>query len=625
MKKVAFFTGQLFGEFQMEVTKALERETKKRGYQLDIFVNFGVYGDNFLYAEGEKSIMQIPHLEEYEGVILAADTFELPGFDEDLTKYLKKNYQKPVINLRKEQEDGYNIIIDDELAMETMVEHLITVHNFERICFVTGKMSMLDAQRRLRGYLNTMAKHNLPVSEHMVFEGDYWRNVGPGAVECFLKLDPKPQAIVCSNDYMAISVCDALQTRGIRVPEDIAVTGFDDLDEAKFYVPPITSMRVPSDRMGIRAIEVLDEIAQGKTLNAKQMIPVHTSIRGSCGCNKRLEMNSVQNLLSQKVNLENTLSLLAYMSVSFDNADSYENLMNTANFYARRLPFSRMYLCFNDQEEFDSMETDEKPPYSNHMVLKTILGDNEPIFLEQKFERSDILPKEFRKEDETIYCVTLHDRVDYFGYIAMTVKELNNIQYVFQIWLLALADALGKLKMYSTNHELVELREKYELDPLTGIGNRRRLEKAVRVRHEKLISSREPFALLSIDMDDLKTINDTYGHPEGDYAITAIARILDSECAGSGVAVRTGGDEYVVCLDTGDSDVVSDYVRRVKNRIDKENQSGRHEYKLSISVGYVIANKDIPLMESIKIADEKMYAEKKGKKHRQRAGKEAEE
>ena len=90
MKKVAFFTGQLFVEYQVEVTKALEEEAKKRGYQLDIFVNFGVYGDNFIYAEGEKSIMQIPYLEEYEGVILAADTFELPGFDEELTQYLKK-------------------------------------------------------------------------------------------------------------------------------------------------------------------------------------------------------------------------------------------------------------------------------------------------------------------------------------------------------------------------------------------------------------------------------------------------------------------------------------------------------------------------------------------------------
>ena len=618
MKKVAFFTGQLFVEYQVEVTKALEEEAKKRGYQLDIFVNFGVYGDNFIYAEGEKSIMQIPYLEEYEGVILAADTFELPGFDEELTQYLKKHYGKPVINLRKEKEEGYSIVIDDVQATEAIVEHMITVHGFERICFVTGKLSMLDAQRRLQGYRNVMEKYHLPVTEHMIYEGDYWRGVGAPAVKWFLDQDPPPQAIVCSNDYMAISVCDALTARGIRIPEDIAVTGFDDLDEAKFYFPPITSMRVPTDRMGIRAIEILDEIAQGRKLAAKQMVPVHTSIKGSCGCNKKLEMSSVQNLLNQKVNLENTLSMLAYMSVSFDNADNYESLMNTANFYARRLPIRRMYICFNDQEELDSIESDEKPPYSHNMVLKTILGDKEPIFLEQKFERRKILPEEYRNEGESIYCVTFRDRMDYFGYIAMTMKRLDNIQYVFQIWLLSLADALGKLKMYSTSHELVELREKYEIDPLTGIGNRRRLEKAVRARHEKLISSREPFALLSIDMDDLKTINDTYGHPEGDCAITTIAHILDSECTGCGVAVRTGGDEYVVCLDTGDSDEVLDFVKRVKNRIDEENRTGRHEYKLSISVGYAIATKEIPLVESIKIADERMYAEKKGKKHRRR-------
>lgn len=614
MKKVALFIGQLFEEYQIEVTKSLEAEAKRRGYRLDVFINFGVYGNNFMYAEGEMSMIRLPHFDDYAGIIMATDTFELPGYEEELVRYVKKNYQKPLISLRTDKDDVYSIIIDDEKSMEMMVEHFITAHHFDRICFMTGKMNMTDAQRRLQGYKNVMEKYNIPITEHMVFEGDYWRNAGTAAVDWFFDQDERPQAIICSNDYMAISVCDVLRDRGIKVPEEVAVSGFDDLDEAKFYVPSMTTMRVPTDKMGVRAIELLDEILAGKDPDKKQMVPVNQQVRGSCGCGHHFATESMQTLLKQKVKLENVLAQVAYMSVSFDNADSIESLMQTANFYARRLPFSTLYICFNDQEELDNLEEDDKPPYSEHMILNTILGGNEPLFVEERFERSQLLPDKYLREGQTLYTVALHDRVDYFGYVAMYVDELNNIQHIFQIWLLALADALGKLKMYKDSEALSELREKYEIDALTGIGNRRKLERVVRNKHERLSSLGERFGLVSVDMDDLKVINDTYGHPEGDKALTGLAHILEEECRGDGAAARMGGDEFAVCLDYSGEAQIKDYIARIRRRIDEDNASGAHKYTLSASIGYVLTQKDVPLMESIMLADDKMYEEKRCKK-----------
>ena len=245
MKKIAYFSGQLFGEYIIEVTRALIHRAEELGYQVDVFTNFGVYGNNFMYAEGEKSIIQLPNLSEYAGVIAASDNFEISGFEEVLFERLEKEFSGPIVSLRQKEDKFYSITIDDYHSMKALMEHFIVTHGYRRICFMTGRMELEDAQQRLRAYQDAMEEHGIPVTEHMIFEGDYWRFKGGKAVSWFFDQEKLPEAIVCSNDYMALSVFEELIARGIRVPEDIALSGFDDLEETKFSVPPITTLHMP--------------------------------------------------------------------------------------------------------------------------------------------------------------------------------------------------------------------------------------------------------------------------------------------------------------------------------------------------------------------------------------------
>ena len=93
-----------------------------------------------------------------------------------------------------------------------------------------GRADLKDARERLDGYMDVMNRYGLPVTEHMLFQGNYWRDRGNQAVEWFLSGPEKPEAIICANDFMAISVLMALKERNIRVPEDIALAGFDDIE-----------------------------------------------------------------------------------------------------------------------------------------------------------------------------------------------------------------------------------------------------------------------------------------------------------------------------------------------------------------------------------------------------------
>ena len=618
MKKIAYFSGQLFGEYIIEVTRALIHRAEELGYQVDVFTNFGVYGNNFMYAEGEKSIIQLPNLSEYAGVIAASDNFEISGFEEVLFERLEKEFSGPIVSLRQKEDKFYSITIDDYHSMKALMEHFIVTHGYRRICFMTGRMELEDAQQRLRAYQDAMEEHGIPVTEHMIFEGDYWRFKGAEAVSWFFDQEKLPEAIVCSNDYMALSVFEELIARGIRVPEDIALSGFDDLEETKFSVPPITTLHMPNDLIGQKAVETVDALLRGEEPKKTQVIQARLCVRGSCGCEYQPDIRSVRELLSQKGEIETTMSEMAYMSVSFDNAQDMDALLQTANFYARNLPFDRMFVCLCDDEEREQSEDRGPCPYTEHMILTAVRDKKKEIRVNERFERVELLPAKYRNESTCMYYVGLHDKLDFYGYIAIEMNQLNNMHHAFQMWNLSFADALGQLKMYANNELLAQLRKQFEIDELTGIGNRRRLERVVRSHYDKLRAANEQFAILSIDMDGLKLINDNYGHLEGDNALKKLAIILEEETMGKGVAMRTGGDEFQVCLDTANPEEVEDYIRRARERIAAENAKGLLPYEFSASFGYAICAKRGLLLESMRIADVNMYAEKRSKKtHRQ--------
>ena len=199
MKKIALFVGEVSAEYQSDVTVGIIGEVRRQGYSLHIFNNFGSYSPNVFHGYGEKSIIQIPDLPSYDGVILAGDTFNVEGMYEELTQMLLENTDCPVVCLRREDPRFPSISAENYAPVCNMVEHFIQVHGFRNICFMSGKREMQDAQLRLKAYRDTMEKHGLPVTEHMVFYGNYWKNMGDEALDWFLEEGkPLPQVIVCA-------------------------------------------------------------------------------------------------------------------------------------------------------------------------------------------------------------------------------------------------------------------------------------------------------------------------------------------------------------------------------------------------------------------------------------------
>lgn len=617
MKKIALFIGEIFAEYQSEVISGIVEEVRKRGFSLHIFNNFGAYNSNVFHGYGEKSIIYIPDLGDYDGIIVAGDTFNVEGMYEELTDILQRDARGPVICLRMEDNRFHCILAENYEPVCEMVRHFIQVHGFRRICFMSGKQYMRDAQLRLQAYLDTMAEYGLTVTEHMVFHGDYWKRKGEEALDWFMADgEPLPEAIVCANDYMAISICDALYMRGILVPDQVSVSGFDDVEEARVSIPSLTSIRVDYRDMGRRAVLMLENLWQGR--DAQEGIDGVKSInryRGSCGCAESVDAEAVRKLFHYKEQLQNALYHGTTMFVDLENTNTFKSLMNVGRAYIGDAHFEHIFICMCDEQERQEEKAAMMNQYTEHMVLRNVMTMGEDIPHEERFLRRELLPAAYRRAGEILYINVLHERNDCFGYFVMDTDSPENLRYLFQIWISGVSMSLSKLQMYQENQVLNEMRKQYARDELTGIPNRREMERVLQKKYDRLRRSGEGFFVISVDMDGLKYINDHYGHLEGDVALKVLAEILEEEQGGNGIAARTGGDEFQICMGTQSQGMVEARIAAIRRKISEFNETQEKPYELSASIGYARCDQCVPLVNCLQQADKNMYQEKNGKKH----------
>lgn len=617
MKKIALFVGEVSAEYQSDVTGGILEEVRKQGYSLHIFNNFGSYSPNVFHGYGEKSIIQIPDLASYDGVILAGDTFNVEGMYEELTEMLLEHTNCQVVCLRREDPRFPTISAENYAPVCNMVEHFIQVHGFRRICFMSGKREMLDAQLRLKAYRDTMEKYGLPVTEHMVFYGNYWKNMGEEALDWFLEEGkPLPQVIVCANDYMAMSICNALQKKGIQVPEQVCVSGFDDVEEASVSIPALTSIRVNYRDMGRKAVYMLENLWRGREAHEGiDSVEIVSKFRGSCGCAESIDAEAVTKLFHRKEQLQRALYHGSSMHVDLENTDTFRALMNVGRAYISVARFERIYICMCDEQERQEEKAAKMGQYTEHMILRNVMNMKEDIPHEERFLRGELLPEAYRREGEVLYVSTLHERNDCFGYVVLTTDSPDELRYQFQTWIASMSMSLAKLQMYTENQALNEMRQQYGRDELTGIPNRREMERVLQKQYDHLRQSGESFFVVSVDMDGLKYINDHFGHLEGDVALKALAQILAAEQGETGVAARTGGDEFQICMATQSQGIVESRIAAIRGQINRFNESSGKPYELSASIGYARCDQCVPLLSCLQQADKNMYQEKSGKKH----------
>lgn len=149
-------------------------------------------------------------------------------------------------------------------------EHLLSLGH-RRIGFIAGPPTLLCSRARLDGYRAAIEAAGVPMDDQLVQPGDFYHESGFAGAATLLDLERPPSAIFASSDQMAFGVYEAVRRRGLRVPEDISVVGFDDLPEARWSSPPLTTVRQPLTEMGRLATRAVLRLGRGEKLDTPRV------------------------------------------------------------------------------------------------------------------------------------------------------------------------------------------------------------------------------------------------------------------------------------------------------------------------------------------------------------------
>jgi len=195
----------------------------------------------------------------------------------------------PTVSLGVQVEGIPSVVVDNYIGMYSAVEHLLAVHGYRRIAFVRGPEGLDEAEERYRAYRDALAAHDIKMDLTLVVQGNNLHAAGVEAVALLCderQLRPHDgfEAVVAANDNMAFGVLDALQARGLRVPEDVAVVGFDDFEEGRHTAPPLTTVPWPGYAQGRQVAEHLIALLNHTSVPDLTRVPTEVVVRESCGC-----------------------------------------------------------------------------------------------------------------------------------------------------------------------------------------------------------------------------------------------------------------------------------------------------------------------------------------------------
>ncbi|MDE7258742.1 MAG: substrate-binding domain-containing protein, partial [Lachnospiraceae bacterium] len=355
-KKIGVFVSHIVGEYQRSICQGIIDQASEYGYCVEIFSSTDeeIPGN---YRLGEESILRIPNFDNLCGVIFISSTYVTSNLPQLISKTLE-GCRCPIIEITHQHGQYPSIALDNDTGTGQLTEHLIGTHGFKRICYLGNTLETYFSDHRCNIYKQVIAKHNLPVTAQDIYECTYDSRDFEAAVEYFTATG-KPDAIVCYNDRMALGMIRALLGKGYRVPEDIAVTGTDMLEEGQSINPPLTSVTFPTKEMGIHAVELLLSAIHGKELPPVTVITSDPHIGGSCGCAAKHHKNPFffqhemalkvgQNEATSTNNIHMAASLLATVDIN-------EGMELLENFVSQISGCSELYLCL--YSDWDSVSS----------------------------------------------------------------------------------------------------------------------------------------------------------------------------------------------------------------------------------------------------------------------------
>jgi DNA-binding LacI/PurR family transcriptional regulator/serine phosphatase RsbU (regulator of sigma subunit) len=285
-KVIGLLIDLLEDEYQNQILVGMDAAAREHGVTLICFAGGTLEAeDRFAFGKHRNFIYDLASSDCIDGLVISAGTLGNAIGIERLAKYCERFSKQTLCTFAVPLPGIPCVTVDNATGMRAAVESLVSA-GFERVALIRGPAENAEAQQRYQVYCDVLGQHGISVDESLVVFGDFTLPAGARATRQLLKLPDRPRAIVAANDSMALGALQEVLALGLRVPEDIAIVGFDDISEARFAAVPLSTVRQPIRRVGRTALELLMKRLAGEevpllTLLGTEFVPRQSS--GSAG------------------------------------------------------------------------------------------------------------------------------------------------------------------------------------------------------------------------------------------------------------------------------------------------------------------------------------------------------
>ncbi len=628
-KVIGLIVPMLREYIQSDLYRAVANRVVEYGYKMFIYNSTSDFKFDDNYSQGEKSVFDYIDYDVLDGLVILGEAVK----DEELLEGIVRKAREHgifTVSVDKRIEGCCNIEYNYYSAFEAIVRHVIEKHGCRVINIMAGMKGNKFSDERLECARRVMKEHGIELEENRIQYGEFWTGPTIAEMERFAKSGlSMPEAFICCNDSMAMAVCGWLKGRGYAVPDQIIVTGFDGMYEEQFHIPRLTTAKQDTELAGMKAVDAIAAHLEGRKTDNFYIIDHKVVYSHSCGChpiNYREASGIIFPLFDMMSEDNKTDTFILELD---DTITACETLVDLS---ANVLAYSSVYgwyyytLCIN--RNFMSLSDDYQNYINDSSSADT---DSLSLILCESFDGVSCPP--YCSEGPRMFRTAL-DKYNIFIYWAIHFQSLpvgygisalstgtdgftkNEDFRRFAKYSRNLNHSLEVANSQSVLKKVINKLQELYIKDHTGLLNRNGFYDLIHKKLDEALQSGEKkyLVIISMDMDGLKTINDKYGHAEGDVAINAIASALKSVWGENELCARFGGDEFTIASICSEdpNDRGLDITRRIKEHLESFNKASGKPYRVRGSYGiwYEVIKAHMVTDDLIKHADDLMYKEK---------------
>ena len=630
---IALLVANITDPFSNSVAKGAMSEAKRLGADLTIFPGKYIglqdkYDEHDTTYEYQHNLL-FKHASNggFDCIIAAVGTIAYALDHEGQKRFLESLGNVPVICVAADIE-GYDCLeFDNRTVMYEIVGELAS-QGRKHIGIMAGDFHSGECRERYEAFLCALDKYGVDFDERYVMPSDMSEYCQREACE-LIERAPELDAIVCVNDKVAAVICDQLKKHGKAVGKDVAVVGFDDLPVSAELFPPLATVRADAVGLGARSVEKAVNKLRGIEDNDKYY-PTEFIKRASCTMENyaeklydKISENELEIIRQKELRREHIENIFARDSLMYGNniKSSYADILKRMSMIGADLAFLYTFpepvkhrqndilgddisWCFRSysygEKTYTVAEEEQYISYTEVFKNKYLCADRQHCFIAADLFITD-----------TQYGMMLFEpnSTDFFHELELVTYIISSAVRTIDI-LDKQERLLQKLKMAN-----LALEKESHIDELTGLYNRRGFYMAA----EKLIDRcgvGTQYFICYADLDNLKLINDNYGHIEGDHSLKMTAECLRSVFGEAAVIGRMGGDEFAAMLCEDAALTAEGFIESKDIFVEEYNLSGDKPYKFGVSMGILNTRCEngYDLKAALDNADDLLYLQKKKRK-----------